>query len=329
MDNYNDLLFGGGFSTLMELPSVLPHHLSGDIVGGRDYLDILVFNWDIGAIHYILPTLLGGGFFRFFRGLVVILLVFYTVFFFTYFLTQLGSFSARSSSHGSFFIVTYIYSWLFVGDGKLETHEEVLCLLILWPWCVFLVYTHLFYWAGDFHNFAFAEWFLPVVYGLILLSEHLWAFGSYFFIYLNGMAGRSTLLITFIEDLMAVFIMVLRVCLQAIRGLIVGLFHFACREALLNMTRWWSIDEMFSEGYGFSVLGISYAYGLLVLWADFWLAIGSLVALTALMFLQLTFLMVAVWLFCKCWYTSWMPVFPRIPAGSSRVVAFSSTARSL
>ena len=39
------------------------------------------------------------------------------------------------------------------------------------------------------------------------------------------------------------------------------------------------------------------------------LAAGSTVLITAIMFLQLIFLIISVWLFCKCWYISWTLVF--------------------
>jgi hypothetical protein len=39
------------------------------------------------------------------------------------------------------------------------------------------------------------------------------------------------------EDFVAMLIMIVRVLLQSIRGVIVGMFHFICREALLNMTK--------------------------------------------------------------------------------------------
>jgi hypothetical protein len=63
-------------------------------------------------------------------------------------------------------------------------------------------------------------------------------FGSYIVVYLMGVKTRKSAIANVIEDLIAMTIMVGRVGLQTIRGLIVGMFHFICREAVLNMTRW-------------------------------------------------------------------------------------------
>jgi len=80
--------------------------------------------------------------------------------------------------------------------------------------------------------FGFSEWGLPVTYGLIMLTEHWWTMGTYFFIYVAGAVGRKSSLVTAIEDITAVAILVARVMLQAVRGVIVGMFHFICREML-------------------------------------------------------------------------------------------------
>jgi hypothetical protein len=141
---------------------------------------------------------------------------------------------------------------------------------------------------------GFAEWGLPVIYGFILLVEHIWMFGSYIVVYLMGVKTRKSAIANVIEDLIAMTIMVGRVGLQTIRGLIVGMFHFICREAVLNMTRWWFYDSVANHGLGTACSNTSFSGDLLVLWCDFWLAVGSLVVVTAIMFLQLTFLFVCV-----------------------------------
>ncbi len=72
---------------------------------------------------------------------------------------------------------------------------------------------------------------------MLLLFEHVWDFGVYICVYLMGVRGRKSLLLNVLEDLVATIIMVARVILQAIRGLIVGMFHFICREAVLTLSR--------------------------------------------------------------------------------------------
>lgn len=203
------------------------------------------------------------------------------------------------------FITLYIYLWIYGSIDKIESSEESYCLFILWPWCVFLIFTHLFSIDNHTYIFGFAEWALPVLYGLVLLVEHFWTFGTYILVYLLGLRGRSSFIITLIEDIVSIVIMFARVILQAIRGIIVGMFHFICREALLNMTHWWEYDEWFAHSQSFETMSISFSYDIILVLMDFFFAAGSLVIVMAIMFLQLIFLIVSVWLFCKCWFISW------------------------
>ena len=198
------------------------------------------------------------------------------------------------------FLELQVFAWVYGGDNKVESVEELLCLLILWPWCVFIIGSHLFSSADHTVMFGFAEWGLPIIYGLLLLVEHFWTFGVYIFVYLVGVRGRRSFVVNMFEDFVAMLIMVVRVLLQSIRGVIVGMFHFICREALLNMTRWWSTDLAFNHQLGAVQAGDSFSLDVLTMLADFGLAAGSLVVVTAIMFLQLIFLIVSVWLFCKC-----------------------------
>lgn len=198
------------------------------------------------------------------------------------------------------FLELQVFAWVYGGDNKVESVEELLCLLILWPWCVFIIGSHLFSNADHTVMFGFAEWGLPIIYGLLLLVEHFWTFGVYIFVYLVGVRGRRSFIVNMFEDFVAMLIMVVRVLLQSIRGVIVGMFHFICREALLNMTRWWSTDLAFNHQLGAVQSGDAFSLDVLTVLADFGLAAGSLVVVTAIMFLQLIFLIVSVWLFCKC-----------------------------
>jgi hypothetical protein len=65
-----------------------------------------------------------------------------------------------------------------------------------------------------------------------MLVEHWWAFGTYIFLYITNTKGRRSLIITIFEDLVGMAILIARVLLQAVRGVIVGMFHFICREAI-------------------------------------------------------------------------------------------------
>jgi hypothetical protein len=53
----------------------------------------------------------------------------------------------------------------------------------------------------------------------------MYSLGSFFIVFLTGSKTRRSVVITFIEDLLALTILFLRVLLQMVRGVIVGLFH--------------------------------------------------------------------------------------------------------
>jgi len=233
------------------------------------------------------------------------LVLYYTVSLWLRWLVDSSVFEERARPLYNNFLELQVFAWIYGGDNKVESTEELLCLLVLWPWCVFIIGSHLFSGADHAVMFGFAEWGLPIIYGLLLLVEHFWTFGAYIFVYLVGIRGRCSLVINMFEDFVAMLIMVVRVLLQSIRGVIVGMFHFICREALLNMTRWWSVDIALSHQSGAVQAGDSFSLDVLTVLADFGLATGSLVVVTAIMFLQLVFLIVSVWLFCKCWFISW------------------------
>ena len=175
---------------------------------------------------------------------------------------------------------------------------------VLWPWCFLLVFTHAF--LVDNHEvlFIFIEWGLPIVCGFFLLFEHLWNFGSYFFIYLNGGRGRRSLVITLIEDVLTFFIVIIRVSLQVVRGLLCGFFHNFFRE----------LNDMAIDLYHLYVQYTDWSIPFLTSASPFmdfiffcakWYLIGFLLLFTyAIMFLQLLFLVIAVWLFCRCWFIS-------------------------
>ena len=109
-----------------------------------------------------------------------------------------------------------IYDSLTLVLNKYESSEEALCIVVLWPWCFLLVFTHVFLIDNNEILFIFIEWGLPIVYGFFLLFEHLWNFGSYFFVYLNGGRGTRSMLIVIIEDILTVllllFALVYRLC---------------------------------------------------------------------------------------------------------------------
>lgn len=56
--------------------------------------------------------------------------------------------------------------------------------------------------------------------------------GTYLFVYVAGAAGRKLSVLNAFEDAVALGILIARVMLQAVRGVIVGMFHFISREML-------------------------------------------------------------------------------------------------
>jgi hypothetical protein len=55
------------------------------------------------------------------------------------------------------FLELQVFTWVYGGDSKVESVEELLCMLVLWPWCVFIIGSHLFSSADHAVMFGFAE----------------------------------------------------------------------------------------------------------------------------------------------------------------------------
>ena len=121
---------------------------------------------------------------------------------------------------------------------KFESIDEALCVIVLFPWCFLLVFTHAFFIDNNEIIFFFVEWGLPVVYGVLMLVEHMWNFGVYFFVYLSGGRGRRSFFLTLGEDLLNLLIVLIRVCLQVVRGLLCGLMHKFFKDLVDQVVEW-------------------------------------------------------------------------------------------
>lgn len=260
--------------------------------------------WFLTPLSYCMDIWVGISF-NFDSSVIYIFCIFFWLLLLYRVLSSLGVLVGGIGIVWNEFLILFTYIWVRLGSDKLESVEEAVAIMILWPWCILLIFTHIFMLDNHSFLFGFAEWGLPILYGLILLFEHFWVFGIYILVYLIGIRGRRSFMITFIEDIVAISIMFARVILQSIRGIIVGMFHFICREALLNMTRWWSHEIWFSHSDGTSLYDVATRSDFMFVISDFFLAVASLVVVMAIMFLQLIFLIVSVWLFCKCWFMSW------------------------
>jgi hypothetical protein len=129
-----------------------------------------------------------------------------------------------------YFYKKFLLVWVNFISIKFESYEESLTTFIFWPWCIFLIFTHLVEIENQEVFFIFIEWGLPIIYGFILISEYIFNFGKYIYIYLNGAKGRSIFIITLLEDFVAFSIIFARVSLQVIRGILCGFFHDFFRE---------------------------------------------------------------------------------------------------
>ena len=212
--------------------------------------------------------------------------------------------SECTRSNIALFYQFIIYDSLTLVLNKYESSEEALCIVVLWPWCFLLVFTHVFLIDNNEILFIFIEWGLPIVYGFFLLFEHLWNFGSYFFVYLNGGRGRRSMLIVIIEDILTFFIVIIRVSLQVVRGLLCGFFHNFFRGI------YDSIFDLYHAYLYYSDWSVPFFYASsttadLVYFGLWWYAIAfTLLFVYIILFLQLLFLIIAVWLFCRCWFIS-------------------------
>lgn len=195
------------------------------------------------------------------------------------------------------------YDFLTLVLNKYESSEEAICLVVLWPWCILLVFTHSFSYDNNEILFIFVEWGMPIVYGFFLLFEHLWNFGSYFFIYLNGGRGRRSFIIVIIEDILTFIIIIIRVSLQTVRGLLCGFFHNFFRGIYDNVYELFYVYQHYSEWN--MPVQTSNAIIDLTLFFTYWYLIAlTMLFVYAILFLQLLFLVIAVWLFCRCWFIS-------------------------
>lgn len=197
-----------------------------------------------------------------------------------------------------------VYDFLTLVLNKYESSEEAICMVVLWPWCFLLVFTHVFLIDNNEIMFIFVEWGLPVVYGFFLLIEHLWNFGSHFFVYLNGGRGRRSLLVTIIEDILTFFIVIIRVSLQVVRGLLCGFFHNFFREIADRVANIYHIYCWYAD-WNIPFVSTSTVFVDVVSMLARWYVLGfTLLFVYAILFLQLLFLIIAVWLFCRCWFIS-------------------------
>lgn len=197
----------------------------------------------------------------------------------------------------------FILVWTNLAGIKFESYEEALCVLVFWPWCIFLIFTHIFTVENSEIFFIFIEWGVPVIYGYLILIESMWLFGTYFFVYLSGAKGRRVLTITLFEDVVNFLILIARVTLQMVRGIICGLYHDFFREATEYLIDTWEMYWYYVSGQ-LPFCKNSYVTDFLLFFIDWYLFLFLLLFIYTILFLQLLFLIIAVWLFCRCWFIS-------------------------
>ncbi len=233
-----------------------------------------------------------------FSFFLIILYLFLLYHFFTYFLLN---YFTKNNFIFSFFNNLVIIWFKFLSE-KLESLEEVFLCFKFLPFFIFIFFTHFFYFNNFLSFFIFIEWIAPVLFGLIIITESIWLFSSYIFIYLNGSKGRKILLVSLVEDIIGLLILMVRIILQLIRGIICSLYHDFFKEiVILYLIKLQKILFIWNFFFFFK-LNIIY-FLLLFLFKILFIIILS-TFLVVLMFLQALFLFLAVWLFCKCWFKS-------------------------
>ena len=193
--------------------------------------------------------------------------------------------------------------WVRFRGIKFESYEEAICIIIIWPWCIFLIFTHIFSPENNEIFFIFIEWGLPIIYGYLVLLESMILFGSYFFIYLNGARGRKLLFVTLIEDIISFIILLSRVTLQMVRGIICGLYHDFFRELIEYTVDTWE-SYWFYSNWQLPFFKNYYIIDFSMFFIDWYIISFTLLFIYIILFLQLLFLLIAVWLFCRCWFIS-------------------------
>lgn len=233
--------------------------------------------------------------FSFFLFILYLFLLyqFFACFFFSYF--------NKKSSIFNFFN-TFLIIWFKFLNEKLESLEEVFLCFKFLPFFIFIFFTHFFYFNNFLSFFIFIEWIAPVLFGLIIITESIWLFSSYIFIYLNGSKGRKIFFVSLLEDIIGLLILMVRITLQLIRGIICSLYHDFFKEiVILYLVKLQKILFIWNFFFFFKINMVCFLF--LFLLKIFFIIILS-TFLVILMFLQALFLFLAVWLFCKCWFKS-------------------------
>ena len=193
----------------------------------------------------------------------------------------------------------YIILLKFFGE-KFESIEEGFLFIKFIPFFIFLFFIHLFYIDNLSYYLIFLEWSLPVLFGILIIIESLWLFSSYIFIYLNGSSNRKIFIITLTEDVINLSILIARILLQMVRGIICGLYHDFFREISMIL-----IFKMQLINHQMLFFTAPYNIFYMMYTVNMYFIIFLIISFTVfLMFLQILFLFLAVWLFCKCWFKS-------------------------
>lgn len=200
-----------------------------------------------------------------------------------------------------FFYKNFLNLWISFTGIRFESFEESFCVIVLWPWCIFLVFTHVFYLENNEIFFIFIEWGLPIIIGFMIIIESIWVFGCHIFLYLTGSRGRRSFFVVLVEDLIAFTILFGRIILQMVRGVICSFYHDFFRDIFEFITLVWDDIFVFSD---VNISNSSFFLRLVLFFIDIYVMAMVLFFIYFILFLQLLFLLIAVWLFCRCWFIS-------------------------
>ena len=268
----------------------------------KNYFEIINFNF----INILINKLyINNNFFKLF--FISFFNIFFFIFFFIFFLKMFFNFFfgileiKKENIFKKFLFFFFTYFKFF--NEKLESTEESFLFFKFWFFFLFLFFTH-FYFYNNFTNiFIFIEWSLPVFFGILIILESIWIFSSNIFIYLNGSKGRKNFFASLSEDLINFFILVVRIILQMIRGIICSLYHDFLKEIFIYyFFKIQYLNLIWSSIFNFNEINNFFFFCIIIIKLYYLIIIMTLASL--LMFLQVLFLFLAIWLFCKCWFIS-------------------------
>lgn len=194
-------------------------------------------------------------------------------------------------------INNFFNTYLFYFFEKSESSNEGIILLKIFIFFIFILISNFFFFDYYTNFIMFLDWYLPIIFGIFIIIENIIIITIYIYIYLTGSKQRKFFIGLICEDLINFIILNSRIFLQLIRGIICCAYHDFLRNNLFNFFNNFYLELFFDETTPF--------YHTLNLLFFFIISIFLNTFAIILMFLQILFLFLAIWLFTKCWFISY------------------------